>query len=107
MLRITQSQLLALAVLPAVVLPALAGCSDPGASAAKPGSEAAKNGVVYNTSVDQNRIRGEKDNAAASAVPAAIAKDGKLTVATTAGSIPLSFHATDDKTPIGVEVDIA
>ncbi|MGO4587772.1 ABC transporter substrate-binding protein [Paenarthrobacter sp. 2TAF44] len=107
MFRITQTKLVALAVLPAVVLPALAGCSDPGASAAKPASEAAKNGVVYNTSVDQNRIRGEKDTAAAANVPAAIAKDGKLTVATTAGSIPLSFHATDDKTPIGVEVDIA
>jgi polar amino acid transport system substrate-binding protein len=40
-------------------------------------------------------------------VPALIGKDGKLTVATTAGSIPLSFHATDDKTPIGSELDIA
>ncbi len=28
-------------------------------------------------------------------------------MATTAGSIPLSFHASDDKTPIGVELDIA
>ena len=28
-------------------------------------------------------------------------------MATTAGSIPLSFHATDDKTPIGSELDIA
>lgn len=106
-LRSTKGRLLALAVLPAVVLPVLAGCSDPGASAAQPESQAAKNGVVYNTSVEQNRIRGEKDAATAAAVPEAIAKDGKLTVATTAGSIPLSFHATDDKTPIGVEVDIA
>lgn len=106
--RIT-TKLLALAVLPAVVLPALAGCSDPGAAAAgaSPSASAARNGVVYNTSPEQNRIRAQKDPAAAAAVPAAIGKDGKLTVATTAGSIPLSFHATDDKTPIGVEVDIA
>ena len=106
--RIT-TNLLALAVLPAVVLPALAGCSDPGAAAAgaSPSASAARNGVVYNTSPQQNRIRAQKDPAAAAAVPAAIGKDGKLTVATTAGSIPLSFHATDDKTPIGVEVDIA
>ena len=103
------TRLLALAVLPAVVLPALAACSDPGASAAgaSPSASAARNGVVYNTSPEQNRIRAQKDAAAAAAVPAAISKDGKLTVATTAGSIPLSFHATDDKTPIGVEVDIA
>lgn len=104
-----KARLLALAVLPAVVLPALAACSDPGASAAgaSPSAGAARNGVVYNTSPEQNRIRAQKDPAAAAAVPAGIGKDGKLTVATTAGSIPLSFHATDDKTPIGVEVDIA
>ena len=91
---------------------ALAGCADPGASAAgnpSGGAEttAARNGVVYNTSPDQQRIRAEKDPALAAKVPALISKDGKLTVATTAGSIPLSFHATDDKTPIGLELDIA
>ncbi|UVJ39293.1 ABC transporter substrate-binding protein [Arthrobacter sp. CJ23] len=108
-LRQINGRLLALAVLPAVVLPALAGCSDPGASAAgtAPETTAARNGVVYNTSPEQNRIRADKDAALAAKVPAAIGRDGKLTVATTAGSIPLSFHATDDKTPIGVEVDIA
>src|SRR6478752_5315859 len=110
----------ALAARPAVVLlgtallgsAALAGCADPGASAAgnpTGGAQAtaARNGVVYNTSPDQQRIRTEKDPALAAKVPALISKDGKLTVATTAGAIPLSFHATDDKTPIGVEVDIA
>ncbi|GAA3308342.1 ABC transporter substrate-binding protein [Arthrobacter ramosus] len=108
MLRINL-KFLALAVLPAVVLPALAGCSDPGASAggASLFASTARNGVVYNTSPEQNRIRAQKDPAAAAAVPAAIGKDGKLTVATTAGSIPLSFYATDNKTPIGVEVDLA
>jgi polar amino acid transport system substrate-binding protein len=110
----------ALAARPAVVLlgtallgtAALAGCADPGASAAGNASggaqtTAARNGVVYNTSPDQQRIRGEKDAALAAKVPGLIGKDGKLTVATTAGSIPLSFHATDDKTPIGSELDIA
>jgi len=109
-----------LAARPAVVLlgtvlfgtAALAGCADPGASAAANPSggaqtTAARNGVVYNTSPDQQRIRAEKDAALAAKVPALISKDGKLTVATTAGSIPLSFHATDDKTPIGSELDIA
>ncbi|KRE68265.1 MULTISPECIES: transporter substrate-binding domain-containing protein [Micrococcaceae] len=110
----------ALAARPAVILlgtallgaAALAGCADPGASAAGNASggaqtTAARNGVVYNTSPDQQRIRGEKDAALAAKVPGLIGKDGKLTVATTAGSIPLSFHATDDKTPIGSELDIA
>ena len=108
------------AALPTVVLlgtalfgtAALAGCADPGASAAGNPSggaqtTAARNGVVYNTSPDQQRIRAQKDPALAAKVPELISKDGKLTVATTAGSIPLSFHATDDKTPIGSELDIA
>jgi polar amino acid transport system substrate-binding protein len=104
-----------LAALPAVVLlgtAALSACADPGASAAGSatgGAEttAARNGVVYNASPDQQRIRANKDEALAAKVPELIGKDGKLTIATTAGSIPLSFHATDDKTPIGSELDIA
>jgi polar amino acid transport system substrate-binding protein len=113
----------ALPVRPAVVLlsaaaligtAALSGCSDPGAAAAgadasgqNPATTAARNGVVYNTSPDQQRIRAKKIDELAAKVPALIGKDGKLTVATTAGSIPLSFHATDDKTAIGSELDIA
>ncbi len=104
-----------LGALPAVVLLAAAGlsaCADPGATAAGTSTggaqtTAARNGVVYNTSPDQQRLRAEKDAALAAKVPELIGKDGKLTVATTAGSIPLSFHATDDKTPIGSELDIA
>ena len=102
-------------VLPAVVLLGMAGlsaCADPGASASGDASgaaqtTAARNGVVYNTSPDQQRIRGEKDAAVAAKVPELIRRDGKLTVATTAGAIPLTFHATDDKTAIGSELDIA
>ena len=103
-----------LVALPAVVLlgtAALSACSDPGASASSASGDtsttAARNGVVYNTSPDQQRVRAEKDAALAAKVPELIGKDGKLTVATTAGSIPLTFHATDDKTPIGVELDLA
>ncbi|ALV41684.1 amino acid-binding protein [Pseudarthrobacter sulfonivorans] len=102
-----------LVALPAVVLlgtAALSACSDPGAAASgatDASTTAARNGVVYNTSPDQQRVRAEKDAALAAQVPDLIGKDGKLTVATTAGSIPLSFHATDDKTAIGSELDIA
>jgi polar amino acid transport system substrate-binding protein len=95
----------------AAALLALAGCADPGtagaAGTAEPSATAAKNGIVYNTSPDQNRLRAAKDATLAAEVPEAIAKDGKLTVATTGGSVPLTFHATDDKTVIGTEVDLA
>ncbi|MDQ4504180.1 ABC transporter substrate-binding protein [Sinomonas sp. ASV322] len=92
----------------AVVLLALAGCADPGAQAAGGSASATpSNGVHYNLAPEQNRIRAQKDPAAAAKVPAAIGADGKLTVATTAGSIPLSFQATDNRTIIGSEIDIA
>ncbi|MCU1573475.1 MAG: transporter substrate-binding protein [Micrococcaceae bacterium] len=100
----------ALLALSAVVGSAtLTGCSDPSAAASVGGAEtsAAGNGIIYNTSPDQQRIRADKDPALAAEVPDLISKDGKLTVATTAGSVPLSFHATDDKTPIGSELDLA
>ncbi len=47
------------------------------------------------------------DSAAAALVPDAIKADGKLTVVTTGGTPPLSTFATDNKTLIGSEVDIA
>jgi polar amino acid transport system substrate-binding protein len=100
----------ALLALSAVVGAAtLTGCSDPSGAASVGSVEttAAGNGVVYNTSPDQQRIRAEKDPALAAKVPDLIGKDGKLTVATTAGSVPLTFHATDDKTPTGSELDLA
>lgn len=100
-----------LTALPAVVLAGitvLTGCSDPGAAAsAADAAKPAANGITYNSSPEQNRIRAEKDPALAAEVPAAISKDGKLTVGTTAGSVPLSFHATDNTTPIGSEIDLA
>ena len=100
-----------LTALPAVVLAGIAvltGCSDPGAAAsAADAAKPAANGISYNNSPEQNRIRAEKDPALAAEVPAAISKDGKLTVGTTAGSVPLSFHATDNTTPIGSEIDLA
>ncbi|MGA7204816.1 MAG: ABC transporter substrate-binding protein [Specibacter sp.] len=102
-------------VLPAVVLSTalaaaalLSGCSDPGAQAAlNQPTTAARNGVVYNSSLEQNRIRARKDPAAAALVPASVSKDGVLTVGAAAGSVPLAYYATDNKTPIGSEIDIA
>jgi polar amino acid transport system substrate-binding protein len=104
--------LTALSAAAAATVLALAGCADPGTAGAAnngaaPSATAAKNGIVYNTSPEQNRLRAEKDAKLAAEVPAKIAQDGKLTVATTGGSVPLTFHATDDKTVIGTEVDLA
>ena len=86
----------------------LVGCSDPSASAnAGTAGTRAKDSFQYNTSPEQDRIRSGKDDKLAASVPAAIAADGKLTVATTAGSVPLTFHASDNTTLIGTETDIA
>jgi len=43
----------------------------------------------------------------AALVPEAIKKDGKLTVAVSPFAPPLAVYATDNKTPVGNEVDIA
>ncbi|WP_440103278.1 ABC transporter substrate-binding protein [Glutamicibacter mishrai] len=97
----------AVSVLSVVGLLGLAGCADPGTAAPAASADAEAQSTTYNTSPDQDRIRSTKDQKLADAVPEKIKKDGKLTVATTAGSVPLSFHATDEKTVIGTEVDLA
>jgi len=87
----------------------LTACSDPGASGATAPSSAATNstGKTFNLSPQQDRFKVAPDSAAAALVPEAIKADGKLTVVTTGGAAPLSLFATDNKTLIGSEVDIA
>ena len=96
--------------LAASTLLSLAACSDPGAAAAG-GTTAApssSSGVKqFNLSPQQDRIKGTVDAAAAKLVPDAIKKDGKLTVAVSPFAAPLAVYATDNKTPVGNEVDIA
>lgn len=61
-----------------------------------------------NVSPQQHRIRGEKDPDLAAQVPAEIRKRGTLNVGVDAdGSPPLTFRASDDKTLIGIESDLA
>jgi polar amino acid transport system substrate-binding protein len=93
----------------ALVLLALAGCADPEAAASGTGESAApaENGIVYNLAPEQDRIRAEKVSDLAAQVPADIAEDGKLTVGVSPFAVPLSVYATDDKTVIGNETDIA
>jgi len=87
----------------------LAACSDPGASAATAPSSSAANpaGKTFNLSPQQDRFKVSADPAAAALVSEAIKADGKLTVVTTGGAAPLSLFATDNRTLIGSEVDIA
>jgi polar amino acid transport system substrate-binding protein len=88
----------------------LAACSDPGASAAtsaRPTASSSSGVKTFNLSPQQDRVKATVDKAAAALVPEAIKKDGKLTVAVSPFSAPLAVYATDNKTPVGNEVDIA
>ena len=88
----------------------LAACSDPGAAAAGGTSAApsSSSGVKhFNLSPQQDRIKATVAAAAAALVPEAIKNDGKLTVAVSPFAAPLAVYATDNKTPVGNEVDLA
>ncbi|MFF0265120.1 ABC transporter substrate-binding protein [Kribbella sp. NPDC004536] len=80
----------------------LAGC---GAQATA--SSSTDTGV--NTSAQQDRVTTTKNDAAAALLPAGIRDRGTLVVGAGfgSGSVPLGFYADDNKTPIGLEVDIA
>ncbi|MCZ0979134.1 ABC transporter substrate-binding protein [Streptomyces diastatochromogenes] len=61
-----------------------------------------------NVGPNQNRIHTAKDETAAGKLPEAVRKRGTLIIGVSAKSNPpLAFRATDDKTLIGVELDLA
>ncbi|TDO50457.1 polar amino acid transport system substrate-binding protein [Kribbella sp. VKM Ac-2571] len=62
-----------------------------------------------NTSAEQNRVTTTRNDAAAALLPAKVRDRGTLVVGAGfgSGSVPLGFYADDNKTPIGLEVDIA
>ncbi|RYJ23185.1 periplasmic binding protein [Streptomyces sp. L-9-10] len=67
-----------------------------------------KKGVQINLGPDQKRITTPTVDSIAALVPAEIRERGTLEVVNSAGSVPpLDFYATDDKTVIGVEPDLA
>jgi polar amino acid transport system substrate-binding protein len=85
----------------------LTGCSSADAStdAVKPANG---KGAGINIGPDQNRIREKKDATIAAQVPEAIRERGTLRFGASAdASPPLGFYATDDKTRIGSEIDLA
>lgn len=65
-------------------------------------------GKTVNLGPDQQRVTAPKVDAIAAKLPAELRAGGKLVVGGSIGTAPpLRFYATDDKTPIGVETDIA
>ncbi|MFI0818362.1 ABC transporter substrate-binding protein [Streptomyces sp. NPDC021098] len=96
--------LAALAAVPATAL--LSACGDGDAQQTVGGD--GKKGAGFNVSPQQHRIRGKKVAAIAAEVPGAIRRRGTLRIGGSAdASPPLGFYATDDKTRIGVEIDLA
>ncbi|MFD7158144.1 ABC transporter substrate-binding protein [Kribbella sp. NPDC059898] len=80
----------------------LAGC---GAQA----TASSESDTGVNTSASQDRVTTTKNDAAAALLPAKVRDRGTLVVGAGfgSGSVPLGFYADDNKTPIGLEVDIA
>jgi polar amino acid transport system substrate-binding protein len=94
--------LLAAALLPVALL---AACGADPTTAQNAGAQIG--GV--NTSAEQNRVTTAKNDAAAALLPAKVRDRGTLIIGNGSGSgnPPLGFIADDNKTPIGLEVDIA
>lgn len=96
---------LALALLTATGLLTACGASDPSSDLAAPKGQ---KDTGVNIGPDQDRLRGKKVAAAADLVPEAIRERGTLRLGASAEAVPpLGFYATDDRTRIGSEIDIA
>ncbi|MFH9369300.1 ABC transporter substrate-binding protein [Streptomyces anulatus] len=96
---------LALALLTATGLLTACGASDPSTDLAAPKG---RKDTGVNIGPDQDRLRGKKVAAAADLVPEAIRERGTLRLGVSAEAVPpLGFYATDDRTRIGSEIDIA
>ncbi|MFJ5232740.1 ABC transporter substrate-binding protein [Kitasatospora sp. NPDC088391] len=89
----------------------LAACGSGGNAAAELGGSkgsTAPNGATINLTPQQNRVSTPKVDAIAALVPDEVRRRGTLRVAASVGSVPpLGFYATDDRTVIGTEPDIA
>jgi len=99
---------LAASVAVLVAAPFLSACGGDSDAATGTGSSGTKKVGDVNIGPDQNRIRGKKTDEIAALVPAAIRERGTLKLGQSAdASPPLGFYATDDKTRIGSEIDLA
>ncbi|MFD7406574.1 ABC transporter substrate-binding protein [Streptomyces sp. NPDC059866] len=86
----------------------LAACSNPDDGGTTEVAATSDSKTKINISPDQNRITTDKVDSIAAEVPEKIRKRGTLEIVDSSGSAaPLTFFATDNKTVIGVEPDIA
>ncbi|GGX59745.1 ABC transporter substrate-binding protein [Streptomyces minutiscleroticus] len=87
---------------------ALAACADPSDGGTTEVAASAGAGARIDLSPDQDRVTTDEVASIAARVPERIRKRGTLEVVASSGSAaPLTFHATDNRTVIGVEPDIA
>ncbi|MFD6363907.1 transporter substrate-binding domain-containing protein, partial [Streptomyces roseolus] len=86
----------------------LAACGNPSEGGTAEVAAASGGTVKINLSPDQNRVTTGKVDSIAARVPEEIRRRGTLEIVDSSGSAaPLTFYATDDRTVIGVEPDIA
>ncbi|MBZ9638961.1 ABC transporter substrate-binding protein [Streptomyces sp. PSKA30] len=86
----------------------LAACSNPDDGGTTEVAATSGSKTKINISPDQDRITTDKVDSIAAEVPEEIRKRGTLEIVDSSGSAaPLTFFATDNKTVIGVEPDIA
>lgn len=99
-----------LALAGAVALAACSGSAEARSSSVPAAGTASAAAAGIDTSPEQNRVTATKDEKAAALLPKAIRDRGTITAANAGaggGTPPLVFTADDDKTVIGVEVDLA
>ncbi|MFD6248756.1 transporter substrate-binding domain-containing protein, partial [Streptomyces roseolus] len=86
----------------------LAACGNPSEGGTAEVAAASGGTVKINLSPDQKRVTTGKVDSIAARVPEEIRRRGTLEIVDSSGSAaPLTFYATDDRTVIGVEPDIA
>ncbi|MFC8141019.1 ABC transporter substrate-binding protein [Streptomyces paradoxus] len=86
----------------------LAGCANPTDGGTTEVAAESGSKTKINISPDQKRVTTGKVDSIAAEVPEEIRKRGTLELASSSGSAaPLTFYATDNKTVIGVEPDLA
>ncbi|WP_031487161.1 ABC transporter substrate-binding protein [Streptomyces bicolor] len=86
----------------------LAACGNPDDGGTTEVAAASGSKTKINLTADQDRITTDKVDSIAAEVPEEIRKRGTLEIVDSSGSAaPLTFYATDNKTVIGVEPDIA
>ncbi|GHH74999.1 putative amino acid ABC transporter, substrate-binding protein [Streptomyces sulfonofaciens] len=102
----TRRRLLAVCAAALAIGPVLAACGD--GDAAGGGGKGAERVGGIDIGPGQHRIRGRRDARAAALVPAPIRARGTLRLGDSASALPpLGFYATDDRTRIGSEIDLA